>query len=124
MDARAGKVIGTNVYNAQDQKLGSVDDVLIGSNGVWAIISTNDHKVAVPFQKLQFGNANANSDDKLVLPDTDQAQLNNDPAFHYNASNYASNNPGSGSNNGGPGLFGNRSVPGGGATNNPNNKKG
>lgn len=123
-DARASKVIGTNVYNSQDQKLGSVDDVLIGSNGVWAIISTNDHNVAVPFQKLQFGNANVNSDDKLVLPDTDQKQLNSNPVFRYDASDYASNNPAAGTNNGGPSLFGNSNAPNGGTATKPNNKNG
>jgi hypothetical protein len=80
--------------------------------------------VAVPFHKLQFGNANANSDDKLVLSDTNQTQLNNNPVFHYDVSNYASNNPGSGSDNGGALLFGSRNAPDGGAANNPNNKKG
>jgi len=105
-DARASKVIGTDVYNQQDQKLGSVDDVLIGRNGVFAVISTDKHKVAVPFQHLVFGNARQKGDDKLVIENVTQAQLDGMPAFHYDATNYANNN----NNNNGGGLFGNRPV--------------
>ncbi len=105
-DARASKVIGTTVYNDKDQKLGSVNDILIGSNGVFAVISTNKQKVAVPFKDLVFGNSRAKGDDKLVLPNTTQAQLNTDPVIHYNETNYASN--GNGNNSGrrfvGPGT--------------------
>jgi hypothetical protein len=98
-DARASKVIGTSVYNERDQKLGSIDDVLIGKNGVHAIISTNNKKVAVPFNQLRFGNASVAGDNKIVLPNETQAQLNTEPVVHYNETNYQSarnNNNGGG----------------------------
>ena len=39
-DARTSKVVGTSVYNDQNQQVGSIDDLLIGRNGVWAVVST------------------------------------------------------------------------------------
>jgi hypothetical protein len=100
-DVRAGKMIGTAVYNDQNNKLGSISDILIGRNGVWAIVSANNHKVAVPFRDFVFGDSNIKGDDKLVLPNATEAQLDSMPVFHYNVTNYANNN---GGNNG---LFGN-----------------
>ena len=81
-DARASKVIGTSVYNSQNQKLGSVDDILLGTNGVFAVISTNNKQVAVPFGDLMFGNATNQGDEKLVMPEETQARLNTLPVFH------------------------------------------
>ena len=130
-DARASKVVGTTVFNRNSQNLGNVNDVLIGRNGVWAIIATNNKKVAVPFRDLIFGDSNVKGNDKLVLPNVTQAQLNTLPVFHYNVTNYPNNgngwlansnrvngrfhrgngyafNGGNGyRNQGGPGLFGN-----------------
>ncbi|MEO8715107.1 MAG: PRC-barrel domain-containing protein [Acetobacteraceae bacterium] len=87
--ARASKVIGTDVYNTNNQKLGSVDDILIGKDSkIFAVISTNQKKVAVPFDKLEFGDALNESNDKLVLPNETQAQLNTQLEFNYDASTY------------------------------------
>jgi hypothetical protein len=108
-DALASKVVGTDVYNSHNQKLGSVDDILIRSNCIFAVISTDQKNVTVPFQNLVFGDAWARSDDKLVLPNMTQAELNEQPAFHYNATNYASNQNG---------LSGSRGVFAGPACNN------
>ena len=110
--ARAGKVIGTDVYNDQNQKIGSIDEVLIGKdNGVWAVISTDKQKVAVPFKNFIFGDAKQVSHDKMVLPNMTQAQLDTMPKFEYNASNYASNNNNNPPGNGN-GVLGNRAAPG------------
>jgi sporulation protein YlmC with PRC-barrel domain len=87
-DARASKVIGTNVYNSNNQKLGSVDDIILGTNGVFAVISTNNKQVAVPFGDLMFGNATNEGDEKVVIPQETQARLNTLPMFRYDASNY------------------------------------
>jgi hypothetical protein len=98
-DIRLDKMAGTTVYNDQDQKLGSIDGIVAGKNGVWAIVSTDDQNktVAVPIKDFVFGNYQANGDDELVLPHQTTAQLNKQPAFHYDASAYANNN---GNNNG------------------------
>ncbi|MEO8713669.1 MAG: PRC-barrel domain-containing protein [Acetobacteraceae bacterium] len=86
--ARASKVIGTDVYNTDNQKLGSVNDILLGKSGVFAVISTNQKKVAVPFDSLKFGNSSNEANDKLVLPNETQAKLNTQYEFHYNEANY------------------------------------
>jgi hypothetical protein len=100
-DVRASKLIGTNVYNDKNQQLGSVQDVLVGRNGVWAVISDNNKQVAVPFKELQFGDSNANGHDKAVLPNMTQAELNQRPAYYFNETNYANNNNGHNANGGG-----------------------
>lgn len=113
-DARASKVIGTDVYNAQDQNLGSVDDILIGKNGLFAVINGPDHKVAVPFAELQFGNANVDGNEKAVIPAMTKAELNRLPQVNYNAANNNGgvlaggngNNSGAGNNNNGNGHNG------------------
>jgi rRNA processing protein Gar1 len=94
-DARASKVIGTNVYNANNQKLGSIDDILLGTNGVFAVISTNNKQVAVPFGDLMFGNASNKGDEKIVMPQETQERLNTLPYFRYDVTNY----PGVNANN-------------------------
>ena len=101
-DVRLDKMAGTTVYNDQDQKLGSVDGIVAGKNGVWAIVSTDDQNktVAVPIKDFVFGNYQANGDDELVLPHQTTAQLDKLPVFHYDASDYANSN---GNNNGNSG---------------------
>lgn len=96
-DARISKVIGSGVWNFQNKQLGTVNDVLIGRNGVFAVIATNNKQVVVPFRDLVFGNAQVDGNDKLMLPHTTQAQLNTRPTFHYylpNYPNYNNNNNG------------------------------
>lgn len=110
-DARASKVIGTGVFNANNQQLGSVDDILIGSNGVFAVISTNNKKVAVPFNQLKFGNATNEGNDKIVLPDQTQAHLNTMPVFHYDITNYQGSKANvTANNNNGTGRLGNNNA--------------
>lgn len=85
-DVRMSKLIGTNVYNEQDQKLGSVDDVLIGSNGQPAVIvSSNDKLVEVPWNKLQFGDAKLNSDNKAIMQGETPQSMKQMPQFKYTA---------------------------------------
>jgi hypothetical protein len=98
-DVRLDKLGGTTVYNEQDQKLGSIDGVVAGRNGVWAIVSTDDRNktVAVPMKDFVFGNYQANGDDEVVLPHYTKAKLDGLPVFHYDASRYANEN---GNNNG------------------------
>lgn len=87
--ARASKVIGTTVYNTANQKLGSVNDILISKSGkLFAVITTNQKKVGVPFDQLKFGDAQNESDNKLVLPNETQTRLNTEAEIHYNESHY------------------------------------
>ncbi len=85
-DVRMSKLVGTNVYNSQDQKLGSIDDVLLSKTGTPDVImKVNGKLVQVPWNELQFGNAQQNSDNKVILPNAAQNALNNQQEFHYHA---------------------------------------
>jgi hypothetical protein len=86
-EVRMSKLVGTNVYNDKDKKLGSVDDVVMGKTGEPQVIIESDGTLhQVPWNKLQFGNAKQNSDNKVILPGEDQNALNSAPEYHYTAS--------------------------------------
>jgi hypothetical protein len=81
---RVGKLIGADVYNSQDQKLGSVDGVVVNKNGEpQAVLSVKNKLVEVPWNKLQFGNAQQNSDNKVMLGDMTKSQLDGMQTFRY-----------------------------------------
>ena len=81
-DVRISKLIGTEIYNKEDKKIGSVDDVLAGANGqLQVIVATNSKRVAVPWDKVQFGDAKLNSDNKVLMLDDTQQTLNNLPPY-------------------------------------------
>lgn len=86
---RAGKIIGSDVYNMQDKKVGSVDDILMGVGGQpdQAVISVKSKLVLVPFDKLIFGNTQVTGDNRVILPDETRDALAQQPDFHYNAKN-------------------------------------
>jgi hypothetical protein len=86
---RASKVIGSTVYNMQDKKIGTVDDILMGENGQpdQAVLSVKGKLVAMPFNQLVFGNTKVNSDNRVILPDETASALNTLPEFHYRANN-------------------------------------
>lgn len=88
-DVRMSKLIGTNVYNEHDQKLGSINDVLMGKNGEPNVVmKVNGNLVQVPWNKLQFGNAQQNSDNKVIMPGGTENALNNAPRIQYHAGNH------------------------------------
>jgi sporulation protein YlmC with PRC-barrel domain len=82
---RASKLIGAAVYNEQNQKIGTVDDlILTGSDKVVvAVISVGGFLgiggklVAVPFDKLQMANG------KATLAGATKDALNGMPSFTY-----------------------------------------
>jgi hypothetical protein len=87
---RASKIVGSSVYNDHDEKIGSVDDLVIGSdNSLNAVLSVGgflgigSKMVQVPFSKLDFGNTKGSSDNRVVLPGTTKEQLTSMPDFHY-----------------------------------------
>src|SRR5712664_4468998 len=59
---RASKVVGLSVYNANNESLGSINDLLTDKNGnikaavigVGGFLGVGEHLVAVPFDKIQF----------------------------------------------------------------------
>lgn len=83
-DVRISKLIGSTIYNKDDQKVGDVDDVLAGQNGqLEVVVSTAKKKTVVPWDRLVFGDAKLNSDNKVLMPDATQAQLDKMQAFNY-----------------------------------------
>lgn len=87
-DVRMSKLIGTNVYNEHDQKLGSIDDVLMSKTGQPdVIVKINGDLYPVSWNKLQFGNAQNNSDNKVIMPGGTQSALSAGAQFHYRADN-------------------------------------
>jgi hypothetical protein len=87
---RTSKIVGSSVYNDQNEKIGSIDDLVIDNNhSMHAILSVGgflgmDAKlVAVPFDKLHFGNTKSSSDNRVVLPGTTKQQLTSMPDYHF-----------------------------------------
>lgn len=87
---RASKVIGSSVYNDKDEKVGSVDDLVIGTDQalhavitVGGILGVGGKMVEVPFAKLQFGNAKGSSDNRVVMPGATKDALNAMPEYHF-----------------------------------------
>jgi sporulation protein YlmC with PRC-barrel domain len=91
-DVRASKLIGTSVYNDRDEKVGSVDDVMLGKDNkadhvivsVGGFLGMGTKLVAVPYTQLKLGDTkNASSDNKVVMPGATKESLNGLPEFHY-----------------------------------------
>jgi ribosomal 30S subunit maturation factor RimM len=87
---RASKVIGSSVYNDKDEKVGSVDDLVIGNDqtlhavlDVGGVLGVGGKMVEVPFNKLHFGNVKGSSDNKVVLPGATKDALNAMPEYHF-----------------------------------------
>ena len=90
-DVRASKLIGSSVYNDKDEKIGSVDDILLGQNNqptqavlsIGGFLGMGSKLVTVPYDQLKFGNTNANSDQRVMLPGATRDALNKMESFHY-----------------------------------------
>jgi sporulation protein YlmC with PRC-barrel domain len=83
---RTSKLKGTNVVNDQNEKIGTLDDVIIGRDSVlFAVLQVGGflglggRLVAVPFQSLNL------EDDgrRIVLPGATKEALKNLPEFKY-----------------------------------------
>jgi len=82
---RASKVIGSAVYNDQNQKVGSVDDLIVTPSDkiVVAVISVGgflgigSKLVVVPFEQLQFAK------DKVTMAGATKETLQGMPGFTY-----------------------------------------
>jgi sporulation protein YlmC with PRC-barrel domain len=63
-DWRASKIVGLNVYNDSNEKLGSINDLLMDKSGnikavvlgVGGFLGMGEHLVAVPLDKIKFIN--------------------------------------------------------------------
>jgi sporulation protein YlmC with PRC-barrel domain len=87
---RTSKIVGSSVYNDQDQKIGSIDDLVIGPDktlsavvSVGGFLGMGSKMVEVPFDKLQFGNTKSSSNNRVVMPGVTKEQLTSMPDYHY-----------------------------------------
>ncbi len=61
-DWRASKLVGVNVYNNNNEKVGSIDDMLVDKSGsikgivigVGGFLGMGEHLVALPFDQVKF----------------------------------------------------------------------
>jgi sporulation protein YlmC with PRC-barrel domain len=91
-DIRASKLIGASVYNDRDEKVGSVDDLVLGKDNkadevivsVGGFLGMGTKLVAVPYTQLKLGDTkNASSDNKVVMPGATKESLKAQPEFSY-----------------------------------------
>lgn len=85
---RSSKLVGSDVYNSEDTSIGSVDDLLIGTEhgkttdaviSVGGFLGMDSKLVEVPFSKLKI-----NKEGHLVLAGATKAGLTKLPAYTYN----------------------------------------
>ena len=111
-DWRSSKLVGATVYNSQGNSIGTIDDMLLGSNGnvsnvtvsVGGFLGVDSKIVEVPFSKLKFEPSKSNSnsgggsdnavntvapgnadgqDYSVVLPNVSKSALNSMSGFTY-----------------------------------------
>ncbi len=66
---RASKLIGVDVYNPQNEKIGEIDELIISSNGqivgavigVGGFLGIGERDVMIPMERLTFSNENAST---------------------------------------------------------------
>jgi len=83
---RASKLLKSNVYNKEGEKIGSIDDFIVGGENEvsFAIISVGgflgmgDRLVAVPAKLFT-----SNKDHQVILPKASKEDLEALPAFQY-----------------------------------------
>ena len=83
---RFSKLKGTNVHNTQNEKLGELDDLIVGKDRVlFAIIEVGgflglgSHLIAVPYTSLQISDGGR----RIVLPNATKQNLKELPEFKY-----------------------------------------
>ena len=83
---RVSQVVGSSVYNDQNQSVGSIDDVLMSDNdhkadtvviSVGGFLGMGSKLVSVPFDQLKI------QDNKIVMPGATKASLEGMPEYHY-----------------------------------------
>jgi sporulation protein YlmC with PRC-barrel domain len=88
---RASKIHGSSVYNDQNEKVGSIDDLIINRDDhvVYAVVSVGgflgmgNHLVAVPYDQLKINTDNNGKVDKIQLNGATKDSLKSMPEFKY-----------------------------------------
>jgi sporulation protein YlmC with PRC-barrel domain len=84
---RASRLIGSNIYNEENETVGEVEDIIIPTGGgnpvaiisVGGFLGIGDRLVAVPFERLQ----RAADRDRWMLPGATKDGLKELPAYSY-----------------------------------------
>jgi hypothetical protein len=80
------------VYNDRDEKVGSVDDLIMGKDNkaddvivsVGGFLGMGTKLVSVPYTQLKLGDTkNASSSNKVVMPGATKESLKAQSEFHY-----------------------------------------
>jgi hypothetical protein len=82
---RSSKIVGSSVVNQNNDKIGTVDDLIIEPServpfailSVGGFLGVGEHLVAVPFSSLRI------SEDRIVLPGATKDELTALPEFKY-----------------------------------------
>jgi sporulation protein YlmC with PRC-barrel domain len=88
-DWRSSKVIGLNVYNAKDEKIGDINDLIIGSGGtithaivgVGGFLGIGEKNVAIPFASVKMSRDKNGKPTAMV--DSTKDALQAAPAFKF-----------------------------------------
>lgn len=83
---RASKLVGTSVNNDRNEKIGSLDEIIVGRDKVlFAVIEVGGflgigaHRVAVPYNSLQLDDTGRT----ITLPGATKDELTKLPEFKY-----------------------------------------
>jgi hypothetical protein len=79
------KILGHDVYNDQNEKLGTIDDLILGSDkassfaivGAGGFLGIAQHDVAIPVKQFQ------EKDGKFILPGATKEAVKGMPEFKY-----------------------------------------
>jgi sporulation protein YlmC with PRC-barrel domain len=90
-EVRASKVVGSSVYNDRNEKVGTVDDILMSKDqkadtaviSVGGFLGIGSKLVSVPYDKLQFNETVDSNTGRVLMPDATKDSLNGMPEFHY-----------------------------------------
>jgi sporulation protein YlmC with PRC-barrel domain len=90
-DWRSSKLVGTSVYGTGNAKIGSIDDVLIGSDGnvkavvvgVGGFLGVGEKDVAIPFNALNVERKSDSSSINKITVSYSKDDLKNAPKFAY-----------------------------------------
>ncbi len=88
-DWRSSKVIGLNVYNAKDEKIGDINDLIIGSSGsithavvgVGGFLGMGEKNVAIPFASVKMSRDKNGKPTAMV--DSTKEALQAAPTFKF-----------------------------------------
>jgi sporulation protein YlmC with PRC-barrel domain len=103
-ELRSSKLVGTNVYGANDEKIGDINEVLIDNSGsvhavvigVGGFLGVGEKDVAVPFKSLNIKHTrDSDKIDRISVRYT-KDQLKNAPSFAYYGSSNDRNTGASG----------------------------